>query len=291
MQCKGKDRDFGGTLTEPELRREVAAAKTFEPPLSSFVLATTAPNDVAIQAVARELTEGHRPAGLFEVQVYGWEELRQLIAAHPSVLEIHYPDLAPTLPRHIKLAVEAGMEDALQRRDRTDERMLEQTMGLMVAELDRRLPVPDNAEAERPPTPRAAANDELGLRITAVADLLGEAPPTVVIRALQALWDSSAGEASDWNRYRLQANLGAAFWQNGDAAAAAAAYRAAHGEQQDAGAGLSALAMAELIENDAPAAFAHAAASLALDPSSERAANLLLWMPLGLQGISDLMDM
>ena len=53
VQCKGKDARYGKDVTEDELRAEVEKAKKFEPRISKFTLATTAPNDQKIQAVAR----------------------------------------------------------------------------------------------------------------------------------------------------------------------------------------------------------------------------------------------
>jgi hypothetical protein len=49
VQCKGKDQDYGGELTEKELRAEIEKAEIFVPPLDVFVVATTAPNDEKIQ--------------------------------------------------------------------------------------------------------------------------------------------------------------------------------------------------------------------------------------------------
>src|SRR3954471_24396080 len=38
VQCKGKDADYGGVLTEKELREEVAKALIFQPPLGAYVV-------------------------------------------------------------------------------------------------------------------------------------------------------------------------------------------------------------------------------------------------------------
>src|SRR5215472_6148451 len=95
VQCKGKDQGYGGALTEQELNAEIEKAKTFEPALAVFIVATTAPNDVAIQRVARTITQVHEQQGLFEVRVQGWETLQQRITDHPEVLSKHFHDLAP----------------------------------------------------------------------------------------------------------------------------------------------------------------------------------------------------
>ncbi len=95
VQCKGKDAGLGATLTETELRAEVAKAKSFTPPLSHWILATTAPKDARIEQAARQITMENRAAGLFVVQVLGWEDLQSLMSQHIAVIEEHYPDLAP----------------------------------------------------------------------------------------------------------------------------------------------------------------------------------------------------
>jgi hypothetical protein len=86
VQCKGKDAGFEAMLTKQELRDEVNKAKGFNPPLSHWILATTAQKDVRIEELAREITSQHRAAGLFSVQVLGWGDLQSLMAAHPAVI-------------------------------------------------------------------------------------------------------------------------------------------------------------------------------------------------------------
>lgn len=95
VQCKGKDQGYGGAVTEKELREEIEKAKTFDPPLKVFVLATTAPNDVVIQRVARTISQEHAQQGLFAVRVQGWDTLQQRITDYPEVLGKHFRDLAP----------------------------------------------------------------------------------------------------------------------------------------------------------------------------------------------------
>src|SRR5262249_1166748 len=58
-----------------ELDDEVAAAKQFNPPLFTFILATTGPRDAALQQHARLLTEKHKNQGLFGVEVWSWDDI------------------------------------------------------------------------------------------------------------------------------------------------------------------------------------------------------------------------
>lgn len=93
VQCKGKDNSYKKPLTEKELKDEVKKAKKFSPRLDIFILATTSPNDVKLQKLARDISEEHRKKNLFEVFVYGWDELRQRIALSPRVIKQFYPHL------------------------------------------------------------------------------------------------------------------------------------------------------------------------------------------------------
>jgi hypothetical protein len=76
VQCKGKDQDYGGKLTKAELRAEIEKAKTFDPPIELFIVATTAPNDATLQKSARLISRDHAKQGLFEVRIDGWGNLQ-----------------------------------------------------------------------------------------------------------------------------------------------------------------------------------------------------------------------
>ena len=96
VQCKGKDVGLGATLTEDEVRTEVEKAKGFKPPLATWILATTAPKDARIEEIARQITVEHQANGLFEVRVFGWEDLLSLMTQ--SVIERHYAHLVREVP-------------------------------------------------------------------------------------------------------------------------------------------------------------------------------------------------
>ena len=99
VQCKCKDGILGSRLTKREVRKEVAKAKSFQPPLAEFILVTTGPTDAALQQMARELTVEHRRTGLFSVSIMGWDDIQNHIASHPAILAKHYPTRAtPTRP-------------------------------------------------------------------------------------------------------------------------------------------------------------------------------------------------
>jgi hypothetical protein len=101
IQCKAKDNLTNKTLVEAELLTEVKKAKLFKPTLTHFIIATTAPKDSKIEAVARELTEKHKERGLFSVTVFGWDDILEELENHLDVAKLYYPTLfEKAKPRH-----------------------------------------------------------------------------------------------------------------------------------------------------------------------------------------------
>ncbi len=96
VQVKLKD-PFGGKLTKAVLLHEVEEAKGFEPPLSTFIIVTSAKRDASTQAVARKITDEHVAIGLFSVEVMSWDEITARLVSYPDLLgkfiERYYPQL------------------------------------------------------------------------------------------------------------------------------------------------------------------------------------------------------
>ena len=79
IQCKLKSE--GHFLTEQEVRDEVWKALTFKPPLREYYITTTAPDDVAMQELAREITQALANEGKkLRVFVWGWNTLEEKIS-------------------------------------------------------------------------------------------------------------------------------------------------------------------------------------------------------------------
>ena len=79
IQCKGKNEYNDNQFTEEQIDKEVEKAKTFEPPLKKFYLTTTAVNDSKIQAYVRKKNIEHIKLGIFEVHLFCWETIVDLI--------------------------------------------------------------------------------------------------------------------------------------------------------------------------------------------------------------------
>lgn len=90
IQCKGKNIWPVKSVSCSELDAEVEKAKTFVPPLKSFYLVSTSPEDQALQKHARKITDEHKKLDLFAVNVLGWSELLRRIGSHPKIMKKHF---------------------------------------------------------------------------------------------------------------------------------------------------------------------------------------------------------
>jgi tetratricopeptide (TPR) repeat protein len=248
VQCKGKDQSYGNPLTARELREEVKKAKSFDPPLGVFILATTAPNDATIQKLARELTHKHTRQGLFEVRVVGWTTLRQQVTDYPDIVKKYFPDFAPV---DVVGAIEAGVE--------TTRAFFQERFSSLEATVERGDP-----------------GDKLRTRILDLVKLIEEGSIEAGLKALERLRLSESDKATPRNRYLIRANIGFARIMMGDQAAGVLELRAAAAEDPTWPKARAVLASAEMLDGNREAAFAIAKSALADDPDAHQAANVLI---------------
>lgn len=96
VQCKGKNSGLGATVTKLEFDAELKKAETFEPKLSHWTLATTAPNDATLQKHVRKVSAARTKLGKFPVEIMYWETILARMSEHPSVLQRFYPEHFPS---------------------------------------------------------------------------------------------------------------------------------------------------------------------------------------------------
>jgi formylglycine-generating enzyme required for sulfatase activity len=96
VQCKHKHVRAGLTLVEIE--EETEKARSFDPPLSKLLIATTSPSDVGAQEMARKITDRHRVESLFSVTIVSWDDILGHLAGYPRLVAKHYSDLAAAFP-------------------------------------------------------------------------------------------------------------------------------------------------------------------------------------------------
>lgn len=96
VQCKGKNQSLGRQLTKQEILDEVKKARAFKPPLKEYFIATTAPDDVKLQQLAREITDANAKTDHpFDVAFWGWETICSYIVQYPDAIRAFHPDASP----------------------------------------------------------------------------------------------------------------------------------------------------------------------------------------------------
>lgn len=101
VQCKQKSGLLHTRLSVAELEAEVGKARGFEPPLDTFIVATSGPADGKIQERARALSAASPPDGPgFAVEVWSWEKIWHELYARQELLRrlrpIYWPRLTST---------------------------------------------------------------------------------------------------------------------------------------------------------------------------------------------------
>ena len=99
IQCKLKGE--GRLLSEKEVRDEVEKALSFKPPLSEYVIVTTAPDDAKLQSLALDLSliiSNDRDQEL-SISIYGWESLEREIRRYSKALDAFDPHHTPERDR------------------------------------------------------------------------------------------------------------------------------------------------------------------------------------------------
>ncbi len=102
VQCKLRDQRRGHRLRPSDVQKEAAKALQFDPPLTNFVIATTACRDSKAQDAARKITDDE---GLqLKVSVVAWEDILGELGSYPRVFDKHFPNLSSSRGRELTLA-------------------------------------------------------------------------------------------------------------------------------------------------------------------------------------------
>lgn len=89
IQCKGKNDDLQSKLTTKEIDIEIENAKTFKPELETFIFATTSNKDVKLEQYVREKDIENRKNGGFEILLYCWEDIADLIETNRNTFNYY----------------------------------------------------------------------------------------------------------------------------------------------------------------------------------------------------------
>ncbi len=212
IQCKGKDGNYGGAVSDKELRAEVKKSEKFKPALDEFVLITTAPDDQKIQEAARLLELELKTKGRdLKITVLGWGQLQLDINRFPEALREFHPD-ATMFSDQILAGTQKVSQDAEQIKELLAEQDKKQST--TNEEHTRQLSAIQSmvcsmlvAETKQPSD---ALNKHINGQIDGYRDLINAGKSRTAIGLLEKLKKEAWNEATPRIKFRILANIAAA---------------------------------------------------------------------------------
>lgn len=269
VQCKGKDNYADNTLTEKEVEAEVEKAKSFKPPISEFVIATSGKRDVSIQELARTISERHKKEDLFSVHVWSWEDIVDRLEEFPDVIALYYPGLSVDYK-----AIREGIDEI---NDNT--RAILEDVGDIKSSLQSTKPdvgildIPSYVDIS---TTTIILASEHQAEIDHSRELLKNFKSTEALDYLTELKNRIWSTAQPIAKYRILTNLGAAEGlQQRHQQSAKLLIEALQYNPTDEVA-LCNAALGYLLLEDSPQAVLHAKETIKLNPANGRAYSILL---------------
>jgi tetratricopeptide (TPR) repeat protein len=254
VQCKLKSEHR--TLSEAEVRNEVAKALKFRPLLSRYIIVTTAPDDPELGTLAITLTQEHsegRAKPIF-VEVMGWASLEREIRRHPDALNAFDPS-------HTPFAAQALLENRNQAE-------------LFGGKLDT-VQVGVEAILSEMRSTRSDGGDRLDAEIDRYTELITTDPKTahrLFVKLESQLDDSATGRI----RFRITANIAASQLELGETEKAAAGFHAAFELDPENPKAIANKAAGFLLEGELDELKAFAATHLCDDPDRAALAGYLV---------------
>jgi hypothetical protein len=120
IQCKLKTEHLGGELRAAELNEVYEKSKSLRPRLDKLYVATTISRDTEISALVDRINESWQRRHF--VEVWCWEDICDMLDAHPTVAARYYPGMAETDELQsdamgpVELFLGAGSEEKTSRR-------------------------------------------------------------------------------------------------------------------------------------------------------------------------------
>lgn len=196
VQCKGKSSGWPdkSKVTERELRDEIKKSDNFKPQISTFILLTTAPNDAAIQKIARTITEEREVEGRpLTVCVWGWETIEEKISEYPEAISAFHPDRSPYSNQIIKVT--------------SDTLTVMQSVHLEVQSQTKMM----QASSDNNSASREIIDKVLHEEIDGYRDFLRDGRCATALTLLQNLKNRIWNTASDRIKFRIITNIAASF--------------------------------------------------------------------------------
>jgi hypothetical protein len=258
VQCKLKSE--GKSLEVSEVKREVAKALTFEPPLHEYIIVTTAPDDAALDRLAHELSisiSANRATPL-AVKVMGWGSLSRQIRRHRRALDAFDPSHTPQGTEMLQMMAALKEEVAAMRANDLPSIRAEI---ISVSRVD--------------PGAAGAADAAIEAEISGYADLVSTDPATA-LKLLSNLQGRLAANAGGRARFRIAANIAACSLELGNEVEAAKGLIAAFDFDPTNPKAASNKALGLLLQNDWPALQQFASAMFLSMPDNSALASYLI---------------
>lgn len=257
IQCKGKDNYSEKTVTEKELREEVEKAKSFDPALSKYILATTGQRDQEVQKLARKITDEHSQEELFSVNVFFWDDILDRLIEHKEILKRHFKDIFPEKPsefNEIEDDVHSTTNPMSSLKSNIEDRVL--------------LSIPDFSNE--------VLNNEYQAELVQIRELIIEKNPSSALKALENLKNRIWLNAVASVRYRILTNQGAAYLNLHEYCDAGRLFVEALQYNSEDEKAIENAAFGYLLLDDLPTAKKMALAMLKNNPISSRAHSIIL---------------
>jgi tetratricopeptide (TPR) repeat protein len=173
-QCKLKE--ASKSLLPAEIRAEVEKAEGFPAPLDHYGIMTTGKVSGTAQLTIQQINQEHRAAGSFTVELFTWDKISKLLRQYPEIEQQFYGGL------------------------RSEE----------VAEVKVKLDAIQSAVAVIAPAAAASVKTEIDALIDEARERIKPGEAQIAITLLHRVQRLKGGELSDWHRFRILTNLGAA---------------------------------------------------------------------------------
>ena len=170
-QCKLKEQ--WKSLEPAEIREEVEKAKKFPSKLDRYAILTTGKISGPAQLAIQSINQEHKAAGLFTVELFTWERITELIRQYPEVEQQFYGGL------------------------RSEE----------VATFNAKLNYLTTLTASVASVP---ATSEVDALIDDARTYITPAEAQIAVMLLNRIQRTKGGQLSNWHRFRIFTNLGAA---------------------------------------------------------------------------------
>lgn len=115
IQCKGKDLYTQSQLKENEVIEEIEKAKSFEPALKKLYFTTTAVKNAKIEAFFRKKNLEHIKQNLFEVHLYSWEDIVDLIVENKHTYDYYLNSKSFKTRHSVNLTFKNGETELIAR--------------------------------------------------------------------------------------------------------------------------------------------------------------------------------